>query len=212
MKIEVKITTGPTSGPTSFTIEMDKRQYSDPKLYIPKVNGKPSVAPGKRWYVWFLWRNPETKKLDIKIKFSKGINQYKTVKERTQVGKSLVKAYTIALEKGWNPVDKTIAKNKKVTANKIYTLRSGLNYALELKCRNVKESTRIDYEYRVSVFLDWAEKESKAGLELNKFGLNDFYDFMDYLELEYVNKKTKKKLSNTSIGNTKRVISSLLLN
>lgn len=209
MKLEVKITSGPTNGPISFTIQMAKRQYSDPKLYIPRVKGKPSVAPGKRWYVWFLWRNPETDKLDIKIKFSKGINQYKTVKERTQIGKSLVKAYTIALEKGWNPVDKSISKKKKKPEYKIYTLRSGLNYALELKTRNVKESTRIDYEYRVSVFINWAEKESKAGLELDKFTLNDFYDFMDYLELEYVNKKTKKKLSNTSIGNTKRVISSL---
>lgn len=37
----------------------------------------------------------------------------------------------------------------------------------------------------------------------------DFYQFLDYLQLEYVNKKTGKNISNTSIDNTKRVISAL---
>ncbi len=206
MKVELKITTGPTNEPTSFTIEMDKRQYSDPKLYIPKINGKPSVGPGKRWYVWFLWRNPESKKLDIKIKFSKGINTFKTVKERKKVGTALVKAYSKALDAGWNPIHKTVTKR---VVQESYTLKTGLQHALELKCRNVKEATRIDYEHRLDTFFTWTDQNHKSGLLLEKFTLQDFYSYLDYLELEYKNKRTGKGLSNTSIGNTKRVISSL---
>lgn len=208
MKIEVRITNEPTNEPTSFIIKMDKRQFSDPKLYIPKEKGRPTVAPGKRWYVWFMWRNPETDKMDLKIKHYREINTYKTVKERKYAGEAIKRAYNIALNNGYNPLDKNFEKEKK-EKKKIYTLRTGLKYALDLKCRNVKQSTRIDYEFRVSVFMDWAVKKFKAGLELDKFTLNDFYEFLDYLELEYVNKKTKKRLSNTSIANTKRVISSL---
>ncbi len=206
MKVELKITAGPTNEPTSFTIEMDKRQYSDPKLYIPKINGKPSVAPAKRWYVWFLWRNPETKKLDIKIKFSKGINTFKTVKERKKVGSALVKAYSTALDAGWNPIHKTVTKN---VEKESYTLKSALKYALEIKCRDVKESTQTDYSHRLDMFFDWADNNYMSGKPLEKFQLNDFYQFLDYLQLEYVNKKTGKNISNTSIDNTKRVISAL---
>ena len=35
----------------SLEISMAQKRWSQPKLYIPRVNGKPSVAPGKRWYV-----------------------------------------------------------------------------------------------------------------------------------------------------------------
>ena len=206
MKVELKITTGPTNEPASFTIEMDKRQYSDPKLYIPRINGKPSAAPGKRWYVWFLWRNPETKKLDIKIKFSKGINTFKTVKERKKVGSALVKAYSTALDAGWNPILKTVTKEKETI---VYTLKSALKYALEIKCRDVKESTQTDYSHRLDMFFDWSDNNYMSGKPLEKFQLNDFYQFLDYLQLEYVNKKTGKNISNTSIDNTKRVISAL---
>lgn len=71
------------------------------------------------------------------------------------------------------------------------------------------KATRIDYEHRLDAFFTWTDLNHKSGLLLEKFTLQDFYSYMDYLELEYKNKRTGKGLSNTSIGNTKRVISSL---
>jgi integrase len=209
MKIEVNITNEPTNEPRSFSLNMESNQYSEVKLYIPKVNGKPSVASGKRWYVWFLWRNPETKNLDMKFKFYRKLNLKKTVRERKILGKAMVKAYEILLAEGWNPTteDKGFKKNKR--KNKVFTLRSGLEYALELKARNLKEATKIDYNHRLEVFLNWAQKNLKDELELRKFTLDDFYEFMDHLEFEATNKRTGEKLSNTSIENTKRVISAL---
>tara|TARA_B100000678_G_scaffold264136_1_gene247463 strand:- start:32114 stop:33403 length:1290 start_codon:yes stop_codon:yes gene_type:complete len=206
MKIEVNISSVQTPVQTSYSIDMTQRKYSDVHIYVAKdKNGKPSVAPGKQWHVWFLWENPDTGKRDIKKMYKRGVNRYKTVKERKIACESLKKALENLLDRGWNPQDKKIEKSNRSN----YTLREGVNYALQLKTGNAKESTAKDYEFRTKVFSEWADKNGKSGLPLQKFGIDDFYQFMDYLELDYKNKKTGKRLSNTSIDNTKRVISAL---
>lgn len=199
----------PTSEPTFIRIFVQKKQFSDPKLYIPteRKNGKdvPSVKSGKRWYVWFLWRNPETGNLDIKIKIYKEINREKTVKLRKEFGRNLIKAVSEALEKGWNPINKKIDPNKKQRG---MTLDNALDYAFQLRSVNKKESTIADYSVRLEFFKAWARKRGYIGLQIRNFGLQNFYEYYDYLMLEYRTDK-KKPLSNASIENHKRLLSSL---
>jgi hypothetical protein len=72
---------------------MIKKSYSEPKIYIPKINGKATVIPGKRWHVYFYWRS-ESGKLDHKCMYTKGINRLKTVKERKAAGMAIAAALT----------------------------------------------------------------------------------------------------------------------
>ena len=200
----------PTGEPCYFEVTLEKRQFTRPKLYIPKEikNGKeiPTVKPGKRWYVWFSWRNPETEKLD-KIKVYKFINTYKTVKERKAAGNALVRATETLLENGWNPTLKKSTAVKKVK-NKSMTLEKAMDYALQLRSVNKKESTVADYSVRLEFFKKWAKKRGYLGLPVTRFNLDDFYEYYDYLMLEYKTDK-KKPLSNASIENHKRLLSSL---
>ena len=210
MKKPQHVSIEPTSEPTFFRIVLDKKQYSEPELYIPKerINGKevPTVKPGKRWYVWFLWRNPETDKLDIKIKKYKGLNRYKTVKERKAVGEAMKKALSAALERGMNPLirESSAKKNQSETM----TLEKALDYAMQLRSANKKESTVADYHVRLEFFKSWAKKKGYLGIQVQKFQLENFYEYYDFLLLEH---KTKKGtgLSNASIENHKRLLSSL---
>ena len=61
------------------------RLYTKVKLFVPKVNVKPSVAKGKRWYIYFYFKNPTTQKMDKFTYFLK-INRYETIKERFEAG------------------------------------------------------------------------------------------------------------------------------
>jgi len=208
MKMHYQIKIEHKSEHEIIQIVYEKKLYTEPKLYIPKqtVNGKrkPTVAKGKRWYVYFRYYNRETGNVDIRKQYYRNINRFDTVAERTAIGKALLKAYSMALENGWNPLTKHVEEKEAS-----HTLKSALKYALEIKCRDVKESTQTDYSHRLDMFFDWSDKNYMSGKPLEKFQLNDFYQFLDYLQLEYVNKKTGKSISNTSIDNTKRVISAL---
>ncbi len=205
MKIEIKLTKGPITGPTFLEIDMSKRQYSQPKLYIPKINGKPTIE--KQWYVWFLWRNPETDKLDMKFKYKKGINRYKSVQERKEIGKALVEGYKEALERGWNPITKTAAKSRS-SRGSAQTVEKALKYALQIKSTTKKEPTMIGYEFHLNRFLEWAKKHGYLGLDVQKFSIDHFYEFLDWIRFEYV-KDDGEALSGTSINNYKRSLSSL---
>ena len=211
MKIPQQIKIEPTNEPTFFKIVLEKKQYSQPKLYIPteKVNGKkvPTVKAGKRWYVWFLWRNSETGKLDKKIKIHRGLNRYKTVKERKAVGNALATATSTALQRGWNPVTKETPGEKKKEKN-ILILGDALDYALNLRSVNRKESTVADYTVRLEFFKTWAKKKGYIGLPVDQFDLNRFYEYYDFLILEH-KKDNGQPLSNASIENHKRLLSSL---
>ncbi|MCC4227417.1 hypothetical protein [Zunongwangia profunda] len=113
------------------------------------------------------------------------------------------------LEQGWNPLKNKLNTQRSAPKKQNHTLKSAIKYALEIKLKNTKESTALDYKVRSQFFLEWADINFKSGLPIDKFKLEDFYQFMDYLELDYVNKSSGKRLSNASINNTRRVISAL---
>ncbi|MBT0607655.1 hypothetical protein [Aequorivita echinoideorum] len=77
--------------------------YSEPKLFIPREDGKPSVGKGKYWYVYFYLRPVPGKPYERKVTLRENINSLKTPAERRAMGKQLCKACSIALERGWRP-------------------------------------------------------------------------------------------------------------
>lgn len=198
----------PRNNPINFNEIMGKKRYSTPKLFIPRVNGRPTVATGKTWYVAFYWRTDPNGPLDKKFTFYRGINRLKTAKERRKAGKALAKAYELALERGWNPETKKVEVEKK-RFEKVMTVENALKHALELKSRNKKNTTTIGYEFHLNRFLEWAKTKGYLGMEVKKFNIDHFYEFLDWIRFEYINDKTGQPLSGTSVNNHKRSLSSL---
>ncbi|WP_397301616.1 tyrosine-type recombinase/integrase [Nonlabens ulvanivorans] len=173
---------------------MTKPKYEKPKLFIPKVlkNGKKvaSVAPGKRWYVYFRYNGKM-------YKFYKQMNCFKTVSERRRIGNALVGAYTTMLNRGWSPESNNYQKNQ----SSLPTLQNALKFALNQKKNTLKESTFNQYQTAHNRFLEWAKKNLIAGQQINLFQRKQFAQYLNYLREDGNNA--------TSINNNKRAISAL---
>jgi len=218
MEIEVILTEGPREGPRNFKVIVKERLYSDPKLFIPKENGKPVIAPGRPWYVYFYWRS-EGKQLDKKFRYKKGINKQKTVKARKELGKALVKAYQEALDRDWNPETKSVPK-KQSSRSDFMSLEKAMHYAFQIKKTAKKSAPTLNgYEFHMNRFLDWCKSQGYLGMDIKEFTVDQFYEFHDWLRFEYLMEPTKKgakgkkaegePLSGTSVNNHKRSLSAL---
>ncbi|WP_121667284.1 tyrosine-type recombinase/integrase [Mesonia aquimarina] len=212
MKKAYKIESAPKSAPIEIKIILGEKQYSEVKLFkaTENKNGErvPSAKPGKRWYVYFYWRNPKTDRFDIKVTFTKGINRLKTVKHRKAAGNAIVKATELALSRGWIPdqVKNKIGDSDNYSKSK--TIKEALQYAFEIKSREVKEATKDDYSVRLNFFFEWLKNNNLIGLSIEKVTIEHIYRYLDFLQLEY-KQPSGKGLSNTSIDNYKRALSAL---
>lgn len=209
MKKSYFIQSEPTNEPVEIHIILGKKPYSEPKLYIPKEtqngNKKPTVKPGKRWYVYLYWLNPKTNKRDIKIKFYREINKLKTVTERKEAGNALIEAVKIAIQQGWVPKQ---VRDLPVVKKKEFTIVDAIEYAFEIKNKSLTEATVNDYKVRKDFFVEWLKSKALHYKSIRSFTIDDFYNYLDFLQLEY-KQKNGKPLSNTSIDNYKRSISAL---
>ncbi len=208
MKIEVEIKKGPTKGPTYFEVRMSKRRYSNPKLFIPKdEKGKPVLDPARPWYVWFYWRTDPEGKLDRKMKFKKSINRQDTVRARKAIGKALAETYRDALGRGWHPLTKKMGS--KPGGINFVTLEAAIKKAYQVKVKAKKKGpTLIGYEFHMNRFLEWAGKFGYKGLDVHKFSIDHFYEFLDWLRFEYI-MENGESLSGSSINNHKASLSAL---
>lgn len=220
---DIFIQNEPTNEPVKIKIKVGMRDFSEVKLYIPKVNGKPSVLPGKRWYVYFYFRNPVTNKLDFKFKDYCKINGYKTVADRKQAGQVWVDSYTVLLNQGFNPFDipevvvKTIDKvEEKVKRQKrtdktfdeiTYTVRTALDYAYNNKLGSWKETTASDYKTRLGVFMEWLVLHSLDKKEVSELKEVHIIAFMNWLIKP---KPHGRGVGGTSQDNYKRCLSGLI--
>ncbi|MDN3595339.1 tyrosine-type recombinase/integrase [Zunongwangia endophytica] len=199
----------PRNTTISLEISMSQKRYSQPKLYIPKTNGKPTVGPGKRWNVNFYWRTNPDGPLDRKFTFTKKINRLKTVKERKIAGKHLVSILTTALERGWIPDNEERNKKSKKRGPQM-TLATAMEYAYKIKLKSgKKESTLNGYDFHKNRFLDWAKSNGYYGLDPARFSIDHFYEFLDWLRFDYVNEQTGKEVSGSSVNNHKSSLSAL---
>ncbi|PRP68092.1 site-specific integrase [Nonlabens agnitus] len=178
----------------TFEIAIKMPDYTVPALYEAKkiVDGRKvaSVDPGARWYVWFNYKGK-------RYAFKNGINKLKTVKDRRRVGKAMVAAYTIMLERGWNPD----TKQNETESAPVLTLENALKLALSHKKSRVKDSTYKGYEHRLTKFIEYTDSKLISGLPVDQFTKKQFAAFLNQIASEGAGK--------TSVRNYQRSISAL---
>jgi integrase len=201
-KFEIKIQNLPTNLPTTIIISQGMNDYSAVKLFKTRVHGKPTVIPGKGWYVYYYFRNPNTGKMQ-KFMDTCRINRFKTVKERTEAGTSWVKAFEKLLDSGFNPfIDKGL--EEKSFEVKVYNVKTGLEYAFNNKIGTWKTATADDYKVRLNVFMEW--------VYLNKLETIDIREISDVHIIAFLNwivSPVGRNIGKTSQDNYKRCISGL---
>ncbi|RRO19690.1 tyrosine-type recombinase/integrase [Flavobacteriaceae bacterium 14752] len=178
--------------PKVIEIRPMPKQYTLPKLFIPKdKNGKPTVAKGKYWYVYYYFRNPETNALDSKSKFAvkHGINRLKTVAERKKYGKNLIEVYTELLASGFNPYEKQRTTDL-TELEKSYNLNDALDYALATKKKTVADNTYKDWESRTEKFKTFAKSNGFINYPVKSITTKHFIVFLNNLEDKGLNAKT----------------------
>ena len=207
MKKDENATNEHRNGHRFFEFSMKKKRYSNPKIYIPRKNGRPSVSAKSRWHVYFYWRTEKDGPLDKLFTFRKDINRLTTPAERNAAAKSLQSALQVALDRGWNPLTNTTIKER--SSRDSMLLKEALEFSYKILERTKSTATLNGYNFHLNKFLEWATINGYIGMDVRKFGVDEFYQFFDYLRFEYVNPKTGDSLSGTSINNTKRSLSSL---
>jgi len=200
----------PINSHLSIEISMAQKRYSAPKLFIPRVNGKPTVAPGKRWYAYFYWRTSPNGPLDRKFSYTKKMNRLPSAKERRAAGNHLVSILHTALERGWIPDAEERKAKKVVKRGDSMILADALEYAYKIKEKGGKSITTLKgYQFHKDRFLEWAKSNGYYGLKPDRFSVDHFYEFLDWLRFEYVNEKTGLEMSGSSINNHKASLSAL---
>jgi integrase len=182
--------------------KMAVRMYTEPKLHIPKTKDrKPDIS--KRWYVYFYFRNPHTGKMDKRpLKFYKGLNRLKTVRDRKRGGKQLVSTLKKLLNDGYDPF-----KHGSAMAPKVGTVKECFETALEHKKPFIKETTYNSYGDYLSLFLGWAKKNSLSEVPITSLTRKHIVGYLNYLGRA---KPLGKGLKPTSIHNHKGNLSALM--
>ena len=195
----------PTDIPTKIEIHVMETLYSEVKLHKTLVNKKPAIIPGKSWYVYYYFRNPETGKMQ-KFMDSCKINKYKNIDERTAWGKAWVKSYTELLQSGFNPFTNIGLKSEKVDAFEVktYTITTALDYAFDNLKGNWEAATTSDYKTRLGLFKNWLIDNKIENLEVLEFKDLHFISFMNWLV-----HPDGRNVGKTSQDNYKRCLSSL---
>lgn len=184
---------------TKHEIVLSKPNFSIPKIYIPKdSNGKPTVAPGMQWHVYYYFRNPSTGKMQ-KFMYKENINLYKTVKERKEYGKQLANAYHDLLKMGFDPFTKDGLPIQDFEKDKTYTLVEALNYVLKDKLNTWKTSTATNMVFRINKFISWSEKVRINNLSVTEITKKHVIAYL----------KSENHLSATSINNNRRALSAV---
>jgi integrase len=176
-----------------------KKRYSIPKVYIPKTQGSPDLE--KRWHVYFYWRTHKDGILDKKFTYTKGINRVKTLGERKKAATALKDAVHVILERGFNPTQKSIVK-----ATSDFSISEALDRALLIKSKTRKQPTIDGYEFHLNRFKNWLEKNGYAGMGCDAFGIDEFYEYLDYIRFDY-KMENGEGLSGTSVNNHRRNLS-----
>jgi len=202
--LNLYIRSEPTNEPINIQIKIGMRDFSEVKLYIAKVNGKPSILPKHRWYIYYYFRNPVTKKMQKFHDYCK-INLFKTVKERKECGEAWINAYTILLNQGFNPFDKLGIAPKQFEET-IYTVRTALQYAHNNKIGRWKKATADDYNTRMNVFLEWCSTNAIDAIDVRELKEIHIISFMNWLIMPL---PKGRGVGGTSQDNYKRCLSGL---
>jgi integrase len=201
-----------------YRSELKKRLkplYSIPKLSIPKkvINGKkvPTIAKGKRWYVYFYFIDPGTGKYGKPFKIYRDINSFPSIKERTALGNFYKDAVHNWLKNGFDPYKdiskKSLMKTNELSVSSTMSVRVAFEYGLEHKKGSVKLGSYNSYKTYVSLFMDWCSDHSLDVLNITALRESHVIDYLNYLRRE---KPKGRGLKPTSVNNTKRHLGAIM--
>jgi integrase len=204
-EIKLTIRSKSTSTPITITVKSSMPNYSDPEIFVPMIDGNPTVAPRKQWYVFYYFRNPNTGYME-RQRVYEDINRLKTVQERMAHGKVWVNAMKLLLDQGFNPFDE-IGIAPKSFEVQVYTVKAAFEYAYDNKIAKSKDSTASDYKTRMNVFLEWCQKNKIDGIDIRELQDTHVIGFLNYLIAPLPN---GRDLGGTSQDNYKRCLSALM--
>ncbi len=209
-----------SAGHVDITINIMAQKYSTPKLHIPKelANGKkrPTVAPGKKWYVYFYFDDPNTGKRKQPFKVYRGINEFKSVSERKRYGAALISTVAMMLADGMDSYDEKVTRENlnKASALDIYsaelpklTISQAFSEGLKAKALEVSPKTYEGYAVRVGPFLEWCNKKKIGPLPIESFKKRYVQAYLNMLGAA---KPMGKGLKPTSVHNVKLAISAVM--
>ncbi|MGY8914997.1 MAG: tyrosine-type recombinase/integrase [Flavobacteriales bacterium] len=190
--------------------------FSKPKLYIPtkRKNGKevPTIEKGKRWYVFYYFRNPATGKMGNRpFKIYRKLNSLTSIKERKKVGKMMCDIMYDMLKGGYSPYDedsKNVESTKEEDSTEnVMTVRLAFEHCLEHKKGSLKLGSYNTYKTYVSLFMDWCKDMELDGLDILELEQSHIIDYLNYLRRD---PPRGRGLKPTSVANTKRHLGAIM--
>jgi len=120
----------------------------------------------KEWFVEYTYRNHQTDKM-VRVRVSKGINDWNTIEERKQASEGIIKELTQKLKNGWTPTD----GDKKVYDDM-------LQYHSAAQIFGKKKKSNRTFNFASSKYLKWKEsqlKEKSYGSYVSKLRILDLW-------------------------------------
>ena len=168
------LTNAPINAPTNRRL-YPFHMASDVKLFIPKINGKPTLS--KRWYVYCYFYDPGTKKKNYKYQLYLGINRLKTIKDRKQYGNEIKNELIYLIKKGYTPFDDSFKLNE----NKHINCIEALNKAKEIKLRSWSKKTAESMLSNFDKFINWLQLHNFDVLEIRQLNQTHISSFLNLL-------------------------------
>ena len=181
-----------------------KSNFSAPKIYTAKGD------LSKRWYVYFSFRDPITKKL-VRMKNIYGkANNYKTKADRLTILTSYRKNLLKLLKEGYSPFEKNEELKKPTSKNtsnvkikeeilpkpEIDTsitnkaqdigmpLNEAFEYVMKLKQNQVKSRTLQDYRLKMKAFLNWLSENYPDVKTIDQLSKKILLDFLNEIVIK----------------------------
>jgi len=126
----------------------------------------------KQWYVYYSFRNPETKQFVLfRVYIS---TRYKLKVQRYTAAKEIIAKYDELLNNGYNPFEDTI--KKRLTLKEAFAFL----FTLREKRTDKKKTVQTD-RYVMNKFIRFLESRNMAYAQLDEFTKNDARDYFDWL-------------------------------
>jgi integrase len=160
----------------------------------------------KQWYVYYSYRNHKTNKME-RFKEYEGLNEFKTVIQRSNHAKYLILKINTRIKSGWNPFEdeKRVLYNDTLEYNNvaikygnlkktIYNWNYYLSEWLEKKKQIVRHSTYQTYQSKFRVFCAWLKNNKLDDIDMRCFTKENASAFFKYLaEGRHLSNKMKNQ-------------------
>jgi len=185
-----------------YKSEYNLKKYSTPRIYPKIVTSKPISAftdaekkailsKYKRWYIYYSFDHPTNKTktgLPQKIKQAPiyfNINRdYPDFDERLKHFKIVRNSVERLLKDGHSPYESENNTNE-------YSVINALDYALEIKKKEVKETTYSGYETRINTFKKFLNRKRYTHLSIKEINKSIVSEFLRGIK-EPVNRNNSK--------------------